>query len=215
MYILFNFWSFILYLICTSVHSILMAKLALFKTWFSQVSFTIQPANKHVYCKKSDHSCTTQHVDKMDSISCKSDSCLQTTTGFLFQMWGHWKPFLHHSHLAQSCAAHTTDHSFVPWHAGQKYQHISKYLLLCVLWVTGTPATWWPGSFSRIKTITVMDWFQPGSPLDRPNTADTFKHRESFHFWVLQAVLFLDLWLFSIQLMLHFITAWHLKMNAK
>lgn len=49
-------------------------------------------------------------------------------------------------------SAHTTHHSFSPWNVGHQCQHISKYLLLCVCWVTATPAAIWPGSFSRIWT---------------------------------------------------------------
>lgn len=85
MYILLNFWSFILYLICTSVHSISMAKLAFFKTWFSQVSFTIQPANKHPYRKNQTIPAQRNMLTRWTHIGCISDSCLRTTTGFLFQ----------------------------------------------------------------------------------------------------------------------------------
>lgn len=143
-------------------------------------------------------------------ISCKLDCCLQTTTGFLFQVWDVFS---------------TSIHNIIPSlpHIHTKHQHILKYELLCVLWVTGTPATWCPDSFSRITPITVMDWFQPGSPLDKPNTADILKHRnESLHFLVLQDDYF---WrgvsgcmprVFQYSSFFsHFITVWCLKMNAK
>lgn len=86
-------------------------------------------------------------------------------------------PFYTIAILPSPLPANTTYHAFTPWHAGQKHQHISKYLLLCVFWVTGTPATWWPGSVRWIRPITVMDWFHLGSP-HKPNTADILKHRK-------------------------------------
>lgn len=64
-------------------------------------------------------------------------------------------------HLLKSFAS-TTDHSFIPWHSGQKHQHISKYLP-CLSFE-------WRGLLlhsdpSRIRPITVTAWVQPGSPL--------------------------------------------------
>lgn len=166
------------------------------------MSFTIKLANKYPTVKIS---CTMQRVDRMVAISCKPDCCLQTRANFLFQVWDNWKPFYNIPILTSLLQQHT-QHSFIPWHAGQKHQHISKYLLQYVFGVTGTPATFWPGSFSRTKPITVMDWFQPGTPLDIADTASIQTQKNHF----IKIFFFLVLWLhsciLSLQLMLYFIT---------
>lgn len=109
--------------------------------------------------------------------------CLQTTTG--------------HLTLFQSFSILSQDtQQIIPSLPAMQAKSISTFLNInfCVFWVTGTPAACWPGLFSRIRPVTVMDWFHPGSPLDKPNTADVLRHRWKCNFEFYRRFFWGDLW---------------------
>lgn len=83
-----------------------------------------------------------------------------------------WWQFCTNACVYQSC---TNRQQIIPWLTGMQTESVSTFLhihVCCVLWVTGTPVPWWPGSSGRNKPVTVMDWFQSGPPPHKHNAAD-------------------------------------------
>lgn len=99
-------------------------------------------------------------------------SCLWTSAGFLFQVWGHRKSYIKHFHLTQW--QHTQQ--IIPSFPDKWAKSISTFLnfYVCFEWQRHLPS----GDLAPSAGSLSWTGFNLSQSLDRPNSADILKNRK-------------------------------------